>query len=439
MKESVILKNIAEKFNIQSLNDMQKAMSESYNKQRIILLSPTGSGKTIAFTIPLIKNLNQPNSKIQAVVIAPSRELAVQINNVIQKLAVGFKVTCCYGGHNFTDEENSLSAIPDIVVATPGRLLDHSNRGNVDLRSVRILILDEFDKSLELGFQDEMRKLSNRMQNVSRLILTSATDIDEFPKFIKIDDAVTLNFLKVNATEERLKVYRTVSDQKDKLESLFNLLSNLDNGKTIIFSNYRESAERIFEFLKQKNLPVGIYHGGLDQIEREKAISMFNNGTFMILTTTDLGSRGLDIDNVSHIIHYHLPQTPETYKHRNGRSARVNATGCIYVITSPNEILPDFIKCDSELKLIPDAEIKLKKEYETLFFSAGKKEKISRGDILGFLASKGGVEAKEIGKINVSDHYSLAAVPYTKVKDILQNISHEKIKNKRVRITIARQ
>lgn len=440
MKEGEILKNISSKLGINKLNRMQRELAEKSNTPDMVVLSPTGSGKTLAFTIPVLKNMRPSSGAVQAVILAPSRELAVQIGKVVQAAATGYKTTCCYGGHSFEDEKNSLSVTPDILVGTPGRILDHLKRGNLDVHRNRILVLDEFDKSLELGFLDEMGKIIRRMPNVSRRILTSATPIEAYPEFLDMESAATFDFLQEsNNPTERMQIYNVKSDLKDKLESLLLLLRNLRNGKTIIFANYRESAERIHEFLEKHHLPVGIYHGGLDQIEREKAVMMFNNGTFMVLTTTDLGSRGLDIQEVEHIIHYHLPQTKEIYTHRNGRTARVNATGCIYVITGPNERIPDFIQFDEEFPLDQNAEMQIDRTFETLFFSAGKKEKISRGDILGFLVAKGGLDAKEIGKIDIADHYALAAIPANKAEEVLAAIVKEKIKNKRIRISIARQ
>lgn len=439
MKESEIINAIRQKLGIESLNPMQKKMAESTNSNDVILLSPTGSGKTIAFTIPMLKNLRASNGRVQAIVIAPSRELTIQIAKVVQAIASEVKVTCCYGGHNFEDEKNSLSVVPDIIVSTPGRLLDHINRGNVDVYPTRILVLDEFDKSLELGFHDELSKILREMPNVSRRILTSATALDEFPDFLRMKNAETISFLHADQPAKRMKIYEVKSDLKDKLDCLLTLLKNLDNGRTIVFANHRESAERIFDFLRNNRQPAGIYHGGLDQIEREKAISMFNNGTFMILVTTDLGSRGLDIQEVKHIIHYHLPLSEETYTHRNGRTARVDANGSIYVITGPEERLPEYIQFDEELQIKKESTGKIRSFFETLFFSAGKKEKISRGDILGFLTAKGELEGAEIGKIDIADHYALVAVPRDKAKTVLAKISKEKIKNKRVKISIARQ
>ena len=437
MKESDILERIQEKFGIESLNQMQRTMADEFRKQDIMLLSPTGSGKTIAFAIYLIKNMKEACSRVQSVVIAPSRELTIQIYKVIQAIAYEYKTTCCYGGHNFEDEKNSLSATPDIIVSTPGRLLDHMTRGDIDLRPVRILVLDEFDKSLELGFQEEMSKIIRRMPNISRRVLTSATKLTTPPDFIDISTASTFDFLKNNATEKRLKIIEVKSELKDKLEALGHLLATLKGEKSIVFANHRESVERIYAYLDSKGFHAGIYHGGLEQIEREKAVAMFNNGTITTLVTTDLGSRGLDITEVKHIIHYHIPATAETYTHRNGRTARVSASGNIYVITGPEEKMPDYIKFDETVNLEKSNNTQMQKTHETLFFSAGKKEKLSKGDILGFLIAKGGLTATEIGKIDVADHYALAAIPAGKANEVMEAIRREKIKNKRVKITFA--
>ena len=232
---------------------MQKAMLGKAGKSNIMLLSPTGTGKTLAYLIYLLKNIKESPGRVQAVILSPSRELTIQISGVVSAIATEHKVTCCYGGHNFEDEANSLKATPDIIVSTPGRLLDHIKRDNIYLQPVRMLFLDEFDKSLELGFQDEMGKIIKRMPNISKQVLTSATLLDEFPSFINIKDIESLNFLYNNTVEQRLCVYNVKSDLKDKLEALLCLISNLKEGKLIIFANHRESAMRIHSFhQKQK-------------------------------------------------------------------------------------------------------------------------------------------------------------------------------------------
>lgn len=438
MKEKEIISNIREKLGIECLNDMQREMLDSINEPGdLVLLSPTGSGKTLAFIAPMLKELKAPNGKLQAVIIAPSRELVIQIFGIVRAIATGHKVTCCYGGHSVADERQSLSVVPSIIVSTPGRLLDHINREHINVFTTRLLVLDEFDKSLELGFHDEMKRILRRMPNILRRTLTSATMIDEFPDFLRLHHVRIVNFLAdKKELDSRLTVWSVRSDAKDKLEAALSLLKSITPGRTIIFANHRESAERIQEFLVQRGVSAGLYHGGLDQQEREMALTLFDNGSNLILVTTDLGSRGLDIADVASIIHYHLPSSREIYTHRNGRTARVAANGNVYVLLGPTEEVPDYITFNDELSLNKaNATAELKSQVASIYFNAGKKEKISRGDIVGFIANNGGITAQEIGTISLHDHYAIVAVPRAKVDDILSRIARLKIKNKRVRIT----
>ena len=440
MKEGLILQQIREKLSIEQLNDMQlgvlKASQDTHGD--IVLYSPTGSGKTLAYTVPMLKAIGNQTESVQAVVIVPTRELALQIFEILRTIAVGHKVVCCYGGHRTEDEKNSLIVTPSIVVATPGRLLDHCNRGNIDLRNVRVLVIDEFDKALELGFENEMKKLVARMPNLSRQILTSATVIGEMPSFIKLNKPVTLDYLQPRGARSRLKVWQVDSDQRDKLETLRNLLLSLPQGKTIVFANYRESVSRICDFLCSNHIAAGLYHGQLDQQNREMALAMFHNGTYPVLVTTDLASRGLDISEVKNIIHYHMPSTAESYTHRNGRTARVNASGSSFVIVGPDESLPDYVEIDDVWHIPSHTDINsIEAKVATLYFMAGKKEKISRGDIVGFIANNcPDIPAGEIGRIDVRDHYALVAVPRTNIHATLKTLSAAKIKGKRIRISL---
>ena len=391
MREKEFLPLVDSKLGITRLNDMQqKMLGAATEKRDIILLSPTGTGKTLAFIMPVLKMLKPASGRVQCVVLAPSRELVIQIAGVFSGLAAGFKTTVLYGGHKVEDEVNTLKITPDIIVATPGRLLDHIKRGNIDVLPVRILVLDEFDKTLELGFEDDVRKIINRMKNVSRNILTSATRADVLPAFLKMENPIEVNFLSENTgLRHRLKVNKVNTDLKDKLESLLVLLKNITEGshleKSIIFVNHRESAERVADFLKGKGVDCVLYHGQLDQRERETAIVKFNNGSSPVMVATDLAARGLDIEGVKNIIHYHQALTSETYTHRNGRTGRVQESGAVYLLIGPEEDIKDYADFDRELHLDSSAEAVLKSGMATLAVNAGKKEKISKGDIVGFL------------------------------------------------------
>ena len=436
MKQSEIFANINSKLGISELNPMQKAVIQCRSND-MILLSPTGSGKTVAFASAMLSALPKPDGKVLAVVMAPSRELVMQTYRVVRDIATGYKVSALYGGHSMIDEKNTLSQTPDIIIATPGRLLDHINRKHLDLYTTRVLVLDEYDKSLELGFQDEMKKIMRTMPNLSRTILTSATRLEEFPDFIKLREPATIDFLNPQSTpRHRMQIVEVESPSRDKLATLADLLHSLDNGKVIIFVNHRESADRVYEYLKREGLPVGVYHGALDQIDREKAVDMLNNGTTPILVSTDLGARGLDIDEVKNIIHYHLPLTEQTWTHRNGRTARVDASGTVYVIVSEADSLPEYVTFDRAYAPTGHSDDPIRATAATLYFNAGKKEKISRGDIVGFLIKSGGLSSEQVGKIIVKDHSSLAAVPAEGAKALISRLSTEKLKGKKVRISL---
>lgn len=443
MREKEFLPLVESRLGIGRLNEMQKKMMASASEPRdIILLSPTGSGKTLAFTLPVMKMMKPSTGRVQCVVIAPSRELVVQIAGVMREVSAGLRVIALYGGHNVEDEVNSLKVVPDIIVATPGRLLDHAVRRNVDLLPVRILVLDEFDKSLELGFDDEMGRLVKRMKNVSRVILTSATKADVLPEFLNLNNPLTIDFSGGNEElKGRMRVHLVRTDSKDKLESLLVLLNNITTGehpeKTIIFVNHRESAERVADFLRKNRVDVSLYHGALDQRERETAVAQFNNGSRPVLVATDLAARGLDIEKVKSVIHYHQPLTPEAYTHRNGRTARVDEEGDIYLLSGPDEAVRDYVEADDDFR--PEAgkrAASLQSGLVTLYITGGKKEKVSRGDILGFFTKEGGVPGASIGKIDVFDHYSLAAVERGEAKRLLDNLAGKKLKGERQRVSI---
>lgn len=437
MKEKDLLQLVSERMGIGSLNDMQRKALDAWKAGGgdLVLYSPTGTGKTLAFALCLLQALKPPMQQLQAVVLSPSRELVMQTALVLRQLADGYKVTSCYGGHAVSDEKASLAVTPDIIVATPGRLLDHQRRGHIDLRGTRLLVLDEMDKSLELGFEDEMRHLLKNMPHINRRILASATVLNEVPEYVRLHKPVTLNVLQqTEQPAERITVWQVKSDSKDKLNTLRDLLLSLDGGKTIVFANYRESVERIHHFLVKAGIEASLYHGALEQQDRECAVAKLNNGSANLLVSTDLASRGLDIDTVEHVIHYHMPVTEQVYVHRNGRTARVDATGNAYVIISPDESLPEWVAIDETFVLHP-AKDRPKPTMATLYFQAGKKEKLSRGDILGFIAANAGLDAKAVGRIDVRDHYSLVAVPRHQVDKILRELQKAKIKGKRVRFS----
>ncbi len=441
-KHKISVKDILANFKIDSLNQMQLASIEANEKNdNVILLSATGSGKTLGFLLPVLSLLDPTQPKSQALIIVPSRELALQIEQVFKTMGTDFKVTCCYGGHLRETEENNLKQAPALLIGTPGRLADHIRRGNITTDSIETLVLDEFDKSLELGFQEEMSFIIQSLKSIKKRILTSATESVEVPEFIGLKAPVRLNFLEEGASASTSLAIQTVqSPDKDKLETLFKLICFLGNRSAIIFCNHRESVERTSEYLKEKGIINVFYHGALEQPERDSALCKFRNGTSNVLVTTDLAARGLDIPNIRYIIHYHLPHTEDIFTHRNGRTARMDASGTAILILSEDEKLPGYIDASvSESIQLPETvELPEKPKWSTLFIAAGKKDKVNKIDIVGFLSKQAGLKKEDIGLIEVKDFFSFVAVRKSKMSETLQSIKNQKIKNKKVKIDIAK-
>lgn len=439
-KKKYSIENILSNLKIDALNEMQLASVEANEKNAdVILLSSTGSGKTIGFLLPILELLDNTNKNTQALIVVPSRELAIQIEQVFKMMGTGFKVTSCYGGHKRETEENNLVQPPALIIGTPGRLCDHIRRGNITLDAIEVLVLDEFDKSLELGFLEEVSFIIGSLKHLKKKILTSATETVEIPEFIALRNPVRLNYLKEGDEEQGLSIQSIMSPDKDKTDTLFKLICYLGNRSVIVFCNHRESVERTSELLTKNSIVNEFYHGALEQQERDSALCKFRNGTVNVLVTTDLASRGLDIPNIRYIVHYHLPHSEEIFIHRNGRTARMEASGTAILILSEEEKLPGYIKQDVEQIQLPETvTLPEKPKWSTLFIAAGKKDKVNKIDIVGFLSNKGQLKQEDIGLIEVKDFFSFVAIRKSKMGHTLQLIKSEKIKNKKVKIEIAK-
>ncbi len=424
---------------IDALNEMQEASLEANkNSDAVMLLSDTGSGKTLAFLLPVTQLLDRESRVTQALIIVPSRELALQIEQVFKNMGSGFKITCCYGGHLRETEENNLKQAPALIVGTPGRLADHIRRGNITTAHIETLVLDEFDKSLEAGFEEEMSFVIGSLPALKKRILTSATDAVEVPAFVGLKDAVEINFL-TGEKSPALAIQMVRSNDPDKTDTLFRLICALGNRSTIVFCNQREFVGQLSTLLKDKGITNVFYHGAMEQQERDSALCKFRNGSSNVLVTTDLAARGLDIPNIRYIVHYQLPTTEESYTHRNGRTARMDKSGTAILVLAPHEYVPSYIKpAPTEIKLPETAEIPQKPVWTTLFIAAGKKDKVNKVDIVGFLTNKGELKKEDIGLIEVKDFFSFVAVRKSKAGHTLQQIKTEKIKGKKVKIEVAK-
>lgn len=433
-------KCILSNLGIDNLNDMQMSAQKAIiNEQNVLLLSPTGSGKTLAVLIPVLKLLDENISKVQCLIVVPSRELALQTEQVWKKLGTNFKVNVCYGGHSIETELNNLSNPPALLIGTPGRLTDHLERKSFDTNFIKTLVLDEFDKSLQLGFHDEMNTIISQLPSIQQKVLLSATSDVEIPDFVEMSSMLTLHFLD-EEKNEALDIKLVESPDKDKINSLFNLLCSINSEPALIFCNHRESTERVVDLLSKKGIDAGYYHGGMDQDDRERILIKFRNGSLNYLVTTDLAARGLDIPEMNHVIHYHLPGTETEFVHRNGRTARMHASGTAYIIHFEEDKLPNYIPGNiTVLKVSAGNPLPDRPKYETIYVSGGRKNKLNKGDIVGFFLQKGKLDKFDVGLIEVKDFISFVAVRSHAVKKLLSNVKDEKMKGKKYKIEVARK
>ena len=434
MNTEIILKNLQ----IRELNQMQKSTYKATeNNQDIVLLSPTGSGKTLAFLLPVLRNLKTGKKGVQALVLVPARELALQIEQVFKSMKTDFKVTVCYGGHDKKIEANNLIEAPALLIGTPGRVVDHLKMENFDPSTISTLVLDEFDKSLEFGFQEEMSFIIESLENLKQRILTSATAMEEIPEFTGLQGEKYIDFLKLGEVKPDIHFKKVMTTAEEKLDTLFHLICKIGNKRTLIFCNHREAVDRISELLKEKGIERETFHGGMEQDERERSLLKFRNDSARILITTDLAARGLDIPEVESIVHYQLPAKEDAFIHRNGRTARMNTKGFAYLIMKEGDNFP-FLENDIPVVNVNDeTRIPAPTPFETLYISAGKKDKINKVDIVGYLMKKGELEKDDVGLIEVKDTTSYVAISRKKIKDVIKKLANEKLKGKKVKMEIA--
>ncbi|WP_281336170.1 DEAD/DEAH box helicase [Flavobacterium eburneipallidum] len=433
--------NILHNLGFENLNEMQVAAQETIlSDNNILLLSPTGSGKTLAFLLPIFEMLKPEILSVQCLILVPSRELGLQIEQVWKKMGTDYKVNVCYGGHSIDTEIKNLSNPPAVLIGTPGRIADHIDRGTFRLDKIETLILDEFDKSLQLGFHEQMSFIIGKLSKLNKRILVSATSDIEIPKYTRVVNPTILDFIQNEEEETKLAMKMVVSPSKDKIGSLFNLICSLKSQSAIVFCNHRDAAERISDTLNEKGIYATYYHGGMDQDERERALIQFRNGSVSYLITTDLAARGLDIPEMKHVVHYHLPLKEDEFTHRNGRTARMQASGTAYLIVNEGEKKLDYVDYGMPvLNVESSTTLPKPPEFQTIYISGGKKNKLNKIDVVGFFSQKGKLEKGDLGLIEVKDFISFAAVKFNKVKDLLHNIKDEKMKGKKFKIEVDRK
>lgn len=423
---------ILRKYGIEVLNPMQKEVQHTFHaNDELVVLSPTGTGKTLAFMLPVFSVLEVGLHQVQCLIIVPSRELAIQIEQVVRDAGTGFKTNAAYGGQSFNQDMINLKHPPSILIGTPGRIADHMRRNTFSRKYIRFLILDEFDKSLEIGFEKEMKQIIAQLPNLEKKVLTSASLGLIIPEFVNLKDPVFINYLDEGISA--LQIKKVISPEKDKLGTLLKLICQLGKNPGIIFINYKDGIDRVSTFLYAEGIEHGCFHGGMEQRDREQVLIKFRNGTISLLLATDLAARGLDIPEIAFIVHYHLPSRIEEFTHRNGRTARMKRNGTAYIIQYSKEQLPDYLDPVEEEKLgfapIPPAS-----DWSTIFISGGRRDKISKGDIAGFLIKEGRANADAIGKIELKQDCAFIAVRKDIVKSLVQNLDQTKLKKRKLKV-----
>ncbi|MBT3382657.1 MAG: DEAD/DEAH box helicase [Prolixibacteraceae bacterium] len=427
------------KFEITALNPMQEEACKTIQlKSDVVLLSPTGTGKTLAFLIPLIETLDMNNAEIQILILVPSRELAQQIEQVTRKMGSGFKVNAVYGGRAGSLDKIDLKHRPAILIGTPGRIADRIRRDNFPLEHINTLVLDEFDKSLEIGFEKEMAEIVEALPNVKQRILTSATSEAKIPEFVGLQKPVYLNYVQKGSSELTIKTI--LSPEKDKLKTLEKALAFIGHQPGIVFCNFKDALERVSDFLTDNHIHHECFHGGMEQIDRERALIKFRNGTNQLLLATDLAARGLDIPEIKFILHYHLPLRNKEFTHRNGRTARMNRDGIAYILHWKEEELPDFIQEiapeNINIEDLQKATLPSPVNWKTLYITGGRRDKISKGDVAGLFLKQGLVQKDQLGVIELKQNCTYAGVQAEIAEMLIEKTNNSKLKKKKVRISL---
>ncbi|WP_161891224.1 DEAD/DEAH box helicase [Pontibacter russatus] len=412
----------------------------------------TGSGKTAAFGLPLLHRLNPGLQQVQALVLVPTRELAVQVRQELKQLGKhieSLKVSAFYGGHAFSQERASLAHPPQVLVGTPGRLTDHLNRRTLNLSFAKQLILDEADKLLEMGFEEEVDQVVAALPRSRQTILFSAT-IPEGVKQLIASSLQNPQFVKATATTipDQVKLVGIKVEHTQRQEAVLSLLQSIAAAGTVVFVTTRADADELTDLLQAQGLVARALHGGMEQPDRDKAMTLFRNGTTQVLVATDIAARGLDIAALRHIIHYELPIDAAAYLHRSGRTGRAGKSGTVYTLVTPRDEQKlrewDLLQMDEWLKtdaLQKDAAKKSGSEtaaFATIHISGGRKDKLSPKDIVGALLAETNLKSTEIGKIEVQDRQSFVAVPAAAVHTAIDSLGNGKIKGRRFKVSLIR-
>lgn len=438
-------------------------MGELLDHKSVLVKSQTGSGKTAAFAIPIVQSIDWDNRKPQALILTPTRELALQIQEDIFNIGrfKRIRVEAIFGRSSFETQERHLKGMVHVIVATPGRLIDHMKRGTIDLRQVQTLIIDEADEMLAMGFIDQIDSILRKIPKHVNKGMFSATMPDEIRNLAHriMDDAKEIEVQSDNLIEERILQHVYHVEDKDKLDVLKGIIVVENPDSCILFCNTKVLVESVADMLWDLDIEVHTLHGDMEQRDRTKVITQFKRGQFRYLVATDVAARGLDIADVQLVVNVDIPENSESYVHRIGRTARVDKEGKAISLVSDyakrfldvildetdNQIVkmvrpsPEFInskvnsfnaKIKRKPKLIKEKGFDFKEEIMKLHINAGKKTKMRAGDVVGAICSVEGITMEDIGIISVLDVSTFVEILNNKGEQVLEALQDHPIKGR---------
>ncbi len=436
-----IIKSINE-LGFTDMTDIQaKTLPHILKGKDILAQAKTGSGKTIAFGIGVIEKIDVKNTKNQALILCPTRELAEQVSMELRKLAKftpNLKVLTIYGGVPFSSQENSLKHGAHVIVGTPGRILKHLNKNSFNLEFLKTLVIDEAHRMLDMGFIEEITKVIRYAPKKRQTLLFSATYPPEIMELSSLVQKNALNIQTISTEKENeIKEYFFETARNEKLSLISKIFTTFKPENAIIFTNTKIEAQNIAKFLKRKGHDALALHGDLEQYQRNDAMIQFLNKSCRIMVATDIAARGLDIDNLSLVINYDFPHDEATYTHRIGRTGRAGKTGLAFTLYTPQEAHkaeiyqnPNRIFNKTDLFTKTENYI-LDSLYATVVIEGGKKNKIRKGDILGALTKDAGLDGNNIGRIDIYDKQSFVAIDKKVINKYFLKIKKARIKGKK--------
>ncbi len=418
----------------------EKSLPYSLQGKDIIVQAKTGSGKTIAFSIPLINKLNVKKFTIQTLVLCPTRELANQVSIQIKKLCRhihNVKILTLCGGVPYKPQVASLRHKAHIVVGTPGRVLKHISENNIELENINSFVLDEADKMLDMGFYDDIMQIIESLPKKRQTMLFSATydkNIEELASSI-LNKSIFIQDEELHTNDVINQKFYEVK-QEEKIKFLPKLISLVKAKSVLIFCNLKVNCEKIADEIFEIGYESVILNSDLEQKLRDETIVLFSNKSYPIMIATDVASRGLDIHNIDLVINYDVAKDEKVHTHRIGRTARAGSNGVAITLYTKDEIekvleikekFPDIV---FEKTIQEESSYKLKNLYRTLYINGGKKHKLRAGDIVGTLIATVGLSKDDIGNIDIFPFYSYVAIKKEYEKIALKKLNQNKIKGK---------